>query len=29
MGCPYPDFNYLFNLDDIQEVVLTGYEVVD
>ncbi|HHT7237344.1 MULTISPECIES: DUF4176 domain-containing protein [Bacillus] len=29
MGCPYPDFNYLFNLDDIKEVILTGYEVVD
>ncbi|KXY82585.1 MULTISPECIES: DUF4176 domain-containing protein [Bacillus] len=32
MGCPYPegyinpDFTYLFNHDDIQEVVSTGYE---
>ncbi|PGX12156.1 DUF4176 domain-containing protein [Bacillus sp. AFS033286] len=32
MGCPYPegymnpDFTYLFNQDDIQEVVSTGYE---
>ncbi|NWK68808.1 DUF4176 domain-containing protein [Bacillus paramycoides] len=32
MGCPYPegylnpDFTYLFNHDDIQEVISTGYE---
>ncbi|EJQ13178.1 DUF4176 domain-containing protein [Bacillus cereus] len=32
MGCPYPegymnpDFTYLFNHDDIQAVVSTGYE---
>ncbi|MED0987644.1 DUF4176 domain-containing protein [Bacillus paramycoides] len=32
MGCPYPegylnpDFTYLFNHNDIQEVVSTGYE---
>ncbi|MFJ8453935.1 MULTISPECIES: DUF4176 domain-containing protein [Bacillus cereus group] len=32
IGCPYPegyinpDFTYLFNHDDIQEVVSTGYE---
>ncbi|QWG34490.1 DUF4176 domain-containing protein [Bacillus mycoides] len=32
MGCPYPEgyidpnFTYLFNHDDIQEVVSTGYE---
>ncbi|MED0902398.1 DUF4176 domain-containing protein [Bacillus nitratireducens] len=32
MGCPYPegymnpDFTYLFNHDDIQEFVSTGYE---
>ncbi|PGM97348.1 DUF4176 domain-containing protein [Bacillus cereus] len=32
MGCPYPegymnpDFTYLFNHDDIQEVFSTGYE---
>ncbi|MFZ7802556.1 DUF4176 domain-containing protein [Bacillus thuringiensis] len=32
MGCPYPegyinpDFTYLVNHDDIQEVVSTGYE---